>query len=116
MGKTRKRPFAIEVLAWLYIAVVLVGTAGHYANFWKHRPATDEFFWITLLGAAAVVAGAFMLRGKNWARWLALAWMAAHVVISAFHPLSELIVHLVMLVLIGMVLFRREARVYFRAA
>jgi hypothetical protein len=116
MGKSKKRPFAIAVLAWLYIVVGAVGSAGHYANFLKHRPATNEFVWITVLGAAAIVAGAFMLRGQNWARWLALAWMAAHVAISAFHPLPELVVHSALLVLISIVLFRRVARVYFSAA
>jgi len=109
------RPFSLSVLAWLYIVVGAVGTAGHYANFFKHRPALNEFVWITALGAAAIVAGAFMLRGQDWARWLALAWMAAHVAISAFHPLRELIVHCIVLALIAVVLFRRPVRNYFAA-
>jgi hypothetical protein len=57
-----------------------------------------------------------MLRGRNWARWLALAWMAAHVAISVFHRMPELIIHCAMLILIGVVLFRRAARQYFGAA
>ena len=48
----------------------------------------NEFVGITVIGVAAVVAGVFMLRGRNWARWLALAWMASHVAISVFHPLA----------------------------
>jgi len=58
----------------------------------------------------------FMLRGQNWARWLALLWMATHVVISAFHPMRELVIHSVVFVLIAYLLFRREAREYFSAA
>lgn len=114
--QTKKRPIAITSLSWLYIAVGVLGTAGHYGNFWTHKPTVSEFAWITTLGAAAIIAGAFMLRGHNWARWLALAWMAAHVVISVFHPLQELIVHCALLVLFSYLLFRREARMYFSAS
>jgi hypothetical protein len=43
-------------------------------------------------------------------------WIASHVVISAFHPLQELIIHCALLVLFSYLLFRREAREYFSAA
>ena len=111
-----KRPISIAILAWLYIVVGALGTAAHYLDFRTHKPMVNEFVWITVLGAAAVVAGVFMLSGRNWARWLALAWMASHVAISALHPLHELIIHSVLFVLIAFLLFRREARVYFSAA
>ena len=57
-----------------------------------------------------------MLRGQNWARWLAVAWMAFHVAISVFHPLRELAIHVVFLVLIAWILFRPGATRYFRKA
>jgi len=38
--------------------------------------------WVCLLSLAAVIAGAGLLRGYNWARWLALAWIAFHVAIQ----------------------------------
>ncbi len=113
--QTRKRPITITSLSWLYIAVGSLGTAGHYGNFLTHKPTVSEFAWITVLGVAAVVAGVFMLRGLSWARWLAIAWMAAHVVISVFHPLSELIIHCTLLALFSYLLFRRDAREYFSA-
>lgn len=111
-----KRPISITILAWLYIAVGVLGTAAHYADFRAHKPIVNEFVSITLLGAVAIVAGAFMLRGRNWARWLALAWMASHVAISAFHPLHELIIHSALFVLFAFLLFQRKARAYFSAA
>lgn len=114
--QAKKRPITITILSWLYIVVGALGTAAHYADFRTHWPMVNEIVWITVLGAAAVLAGAFMLRGLNWARWLALAWIASHVVISAFHPLQELIVHCTLLVLFSYLLFRREAREYFSAA
>ena len=39
-----------------------------------------------------LLAGIFMLRGHNWARWLAVAWMAFHVAIS-FPEISKLAIH-----------------------
>ncbi len=114
--KTQKRPISITILAWLYIGVGALGTAAHYLNFRTHKPIADEVLWITMLGAAAVVAGVFMLRGHSWARWLALVWIASHVVISVFHPLHELIVHCALLLLFGYLLFRRPARLYFSGA
>jgi hypothetical protein len=75
----------------------------------------NEVVWITALGAAAIVAGVFMLRGRDWARWLALAWIAAHVVISAFHLMQGLLIHSILFVLFAYLLLRREAREYFSA-
>ena len=113
IDRAKKCPISITMLSWLYIVVGVLSTAAHYAEFWTHRPTVSEFAWINLLGVEAVVAGAFMLHGKNWARWLALLWMATHVVISVFHPMREIVIHSVVFVLIGAVLFRREAREYF---
>jgi hypothetical protein len=112
----RKRPISITILAWLYIVVGALGTAAHYADFRTNKPVLNEIVWITVLGVAAIVAGVFMRDGRDWARWLALAWMAAHVVISALHLMHGLIIHSILFVLIAYLLFRREARAYFSAA
>ena len=56
----------------------------------------------------------FLLRGHNWARWLALAWIAFHVVLSAFHAIPELVIHAVFCAVFAWVLFRPEAARYFR--
>ena len=114
--RTNKQPVSITILSWLYILVGVLGTAAHYENFRMHKPLVNEFVWISVLGAAAVVAGIFMLKGRSWARWLALVWIASHVVISTFHPLHELIIHCALLVLFSYLLFRRPAREYFSAA
>jgi hypothetical protein len=114
--QTNEQPVSITILSWLYILVGVLGTAAHYEDFMMHAPIVNEFVGITVLGAAAVVAGIFMLRGRSWARWLALVWIASHVAISAFHPLPELIIHCVLLVLFSYLLFRQKAREYFSAA
>jgi hypothetical protein len=106
-----KRPVSVTILGALYIAVGVIGTAAHFFG----RPNVNELVWVGVLGLAAIVAGVFMLRGQNWARWLALAWMAFHVALSVRHPLHELIVHTVLLALFFYLLFRPEARAYFSA-
>jgi hypothetical protein len=115
IDRAKKRPISITILAWLYIVVGALSTAAHYADFRVHKPMLNEVVWITFLGAEAIFAGVFMLEGRNWARWLALLWMATHVVISAFQLMHGLLIHSVVFVLIAYLLFRPEAREYFRA-
>jgi len=55
----------------------------------------------------------FILRGHNWARWLALAWMTYHVVLSAFHTVPELLMHAVFLVILTYFLFGAAANRHF---
>ena len=55
-----------------------------------------------------------MLRGCNWARWLLAAWMAYHVVLSAFHSVTELALHTLLFGAIGYFLFRPQSSAYFR--
>ncbi len=55
-----------------------------------------------------------MLRAHNWARWLAIAWIAFHVALSAFHALGEFAIHGLLCALIAWALFRSEANRYFR--
>ena len=105
-----KRPVSVLVLACLYLAVGVAGFVGHFGDL--RQP---DGVWIELTEFLAIVAGAFMLRAQNWARWLALAWMAFHVVLS-FRVLPQLAVHALMLALIGWLLFRPEASRYFRGA
>jgi hypothetical protein len=57
-----------------------------------------------------------MLRGSNWARWLAMLWIASHVIISAFHPIRELAIHILVFAMFAWVLFRPDAASYFRRA
>jgi hypothetical protein len=104
----RKRPFAVLVIACLYIAVGGIGFVAHFHDF--RQP---EFLWIELTELLAVLAGIFMLRGHNWARWLAVAWMAFHVAISFPVP-RQIAVHSLFLAAIALLLFRPAARTYFR--
>ncbi len=105
------RPFAITVLSWLYITVGAVGLAlhGRIALESWHR----EDAWILLTELLAVVAGAFMLRGANWARWLALLWMAFHVVVGWLNGPKQVLFHAIIFAGIAFLLFRADARAWF---
>ena len=46
----------------------------------------------------------------------AVAWIGFHVVVSAFHSVAQVAVHVVFCAAIAYFLFRREAGEYFRAA
>ena len=105
-----KRPVTVWVLSCLYIAVGAIGFAYHLRELMALQP---DGVWIELTGLLAILSGVFMLRGRNWARWLALAWMAFHVAISFPVP-RQLIIHSLFLAAIAWLLFRPDARRYFR--
>jgi hypothetical protein len=105
------RPVSILILACLYIAVGAIGFVAHFRDLLAHP---QEGIWIEVTELVGLIAGAFMLRRHNWARWLALAWIVFHVILSIFHPLGELIVHATFCAVIAWILFRPPAARYFR--
>jgi hypothetical protein len=110
----RKRPASVTAISWLLIATGVIGLAFQVAQFPTAHKLDDLL--VSLVRALAIVAGVFMLRRSNWARWLAILWIAFHVVISAFHPLRELAIHVLVFAVFAFVLFRSNAAEYFRPA
>ena len=104
------RPLSVTIVSWIYIAV---GAVSFAYGFPRHSIHADDFL-AECVRLSGIVAGAFMLRGENWARWLALAWIVFHVGLSAFHLLGELAVHSGFCIVIAFILFRRDASRYFR--
>jgi hypothetical protein len=108
-----KRPLSVTILSCVYLAVGVIGFAAHFRELLAgHQDAVA----MEVTELVAIVCGAFLLRGHNWARWLAVVWIAFHVVLSAFHAIPELAVHAVFCVVIVWLLFRPEAARYFRGA
>lgn len=75
-----------------------------------------EFGLVQGVRILGVLAGGYLLGGFNWARWLLVAWLAFHVMLSAFHSLVELTVHGLLAAVVGYFLFRASAAAYFRDA
>ena len=109
-----KRPISLTLIASLYLLVGTVGFACHFREILARHAFHSDDALVELTELIAITCGLFILRGRNWARWLALAWMAFHVAISFFDSKQKLAVHGLFLVLIVYFLFRSDARGYFR--
>jgi hypothetical protein len=101
------------MIGCLYIAMGAIGFAYHFTELLAGGAFHSDVLWVELIRVAAMVFGAFLLRGHNWARWAALGWMAFHVVVGAFHDWLQFALHGVFLVLIAWLLFRPAAARYF---
>ncbi len=110
----KKRPLSVLVIGCLYIVTGAIGVAFHLTELRPRHPFQYDIVWASLVSLLAIVSGAYMLRGSNWARWLAIAWIAFHVVLSAFHSPLELVVHALLCAAFAYFLFRPEATQYFR--
>ena len=109
----RRPPASVVVIALLYLAVGIIGFVYRFRTLLAWQQGS---VWAESTELLAVIIGVFLLRGQNWARWLAVAWMAFHVVLSAFHSYAQTAVHAAFLVLIAWALFAPEAGRYFRPA
>src|SRR5438093_11252577 len=119
-----KRPRSIAVISWIFIAfgciALLAGllplvdeaASQRLAEFIAQRPVEFGLVWIARI--LAILSGAFVLYGFNWARWLLVIWMGYHVVLSALHSPLELFVHSLLFATILYFLFRPQASAYFR--
>lgn len=103
-----RRPVPVLVVACLFLLVGIIGFIYHFQQLQQ-----PDGIWIEIIEALAVLSGAFMLRGQNWARWVALGWMAFHVALSAFGAVRELFIHALILAGIAWLLFLPESRRYF---
>jgi len=112
----KTRPPTVTVISFFFVAVGIISTALHVWQFDITRPSQLEETGIYAIGAAAVVAGIYMLQGRNWARWLALGWISFHVIVAAFNRPLGLLVHGVFIALLAWFLFRRESQEWFRPA
>jgi hypothetical protein len=110
---TRKRPLTVIIVSCLLIAAGATGLVYHLSDFRMSKPFQSEIVWISLVRLLAIVSGVFMLFGKNWARWLALAWITFHVVISFYHSFQQVLIHGLIFALIVYCLYRPKAGAYF---
>lgn len=111
-------PPTITLLSFLFIAIGVISTGVHIWQFSISRPTFFEEAGIYVLGALAVVAGIYMMRGRNWARWLALGWICFHVIVAAFsqsigQAIIGVLIHGLFVALLAWFLFRRESQEWF---
>jgi hypothetical protein len=117
-----KRPLAITIVSWIFIAV---GCISLVVNL---RPINEvpaqllselkgqhhiELWFVVISAVSALVGGVFMLYGCNWARWLLVVWFAFHVIISLLHSRIEVLIHTLLFGVLLFLVFRRPASAYF---
>jgi uncharacterized membrane protein HdeD (DUF308 family) len=106
-----KRPFQVTTLGCLFIGAGILSTIYHLSK----SPLDRWTVPILLVGVIAIVAGVFLLRGARWARWLLLAWLAAHVVLSALNSLPDAMPHVVLVLVVGYFLLGSPTSKYFQS-
>jgi len=120
-----KRPHSITVISWIFIAVGSIAlfttlllplfdtTAAHRMTELKLQHPLE--FWLApVLRILALLGGVFMLYGFNWARWLLVAWMGYHIILSVFHSRFQVLMHILIFAVLLYFLFRPRASAYFR--
>ena len=108
-----KRPIYVTALGYLLIAAGAIGIVYHFTEFKSTPPS--EYLLVLVVRLIAIVSGVYLLRGKDWARWLSIAWIACHLVISIFHTKQGIVVHAVVLIAFAVLLYLPVANQYFRA-
>jgi hypothetical protein len=109
-----KRPLSVTIISWFFIAAGAVGFFYHLPELDPRTPFTNDAVWVLLVRLLAIVGGILTLRGYNIGRWLLVVWLLYHVVLSFYHELSELIMHVVLTVVISYFLFRQRGGSFFR--
>ena len=110
---TRKPSPSILCVGVLFLAVGVLDVWRGVAPLAESGRLAGDDALVLAIGVAALVGGSYVLRGRNWARWLLAGWMALHVVISAGKP-AELGAHLTIFGFVAFLLFRSRASAWFR--
>ncbi len=110
--RMKKRPIPIAIVSILFILVGVVGFAFHVKEL-SEKPY--ETIWVLFVEILAVTCGALLLFKITWARWLTIAWLLYHIIISAFNSTSQMIAHIVFLVVVSILLFLPVSSTYFRS-
>ena len=106
------RPRSITIISWLFI---IFGSIALLSGVLPFRDLVSHWY-VHLSRILMIVAGVFMLKGHNWARWLLVLWVTFHIVISALHSTLFLLMHVVIFSVILYFVFRRRSSTYFLAA
>jgi hypothetical protein len=115
------RPRSITIISWVFIVFGSISLIAGLVplgdiTFAQWVPELKAHWMVHLARIIAVVAGVFMLYGRNWARWLLVIWMVFHLVIGALHSVTQLLLHVAIFAVILYFVFRRQASAYFLPA
>jgi len=110
----KNRPLPVIIVSILFILAGCVGFVYHVREFSEPNNNLYELIWILILRILAIVCGILLLFRINWARWVTIAWLIYHIIISAFNSTSEMIAHIVFLIIVSVLLFLPVSSRYFK--
>jgi len=108
------RPRSITIIGWIFILSGSIALFSGLLPFFRGITSAQlgeelKSHWMVHLSRIiAIVGGLFLLRGRNWARWLLVAWILFHLVISAMHSLTQLLTHAAIFTIILYFLFKPQ--------
>jgi hypothetical protein len=108
----KHRPLSITLISCLFIAAGVIGIIYHASEL--KDVATPEVSLVFFVRILAIIGGIFTLRAVKWARWLLVAWITYHVILSFFHSSAEVIMHFLLSIVVVVSLFHPKANTYFR--
>jgi hypothetical protein len=112
----QQRPLSVTIVSWIYLVTGIGGIAAHAREFNPHHFFQLDPILPLTVRLLAIVAGIFMLRGHNWARWLAIMWIGYHVVCGSMQSLRAGVFHAVLFAMFAYLLFRPAANRYFQSS
>ena len=101
---------AVIVVACLYL---LIGFGVGIAIVPRLLAGQHDAIGMEITEAVAAIAGICLLLRQRWARWLAVAWMVFHVILS-WPDVGKLLMHLILSGMIAWALFRPGSAEWFR--
>jgi len=110
----KNRPLPVIIVSALFIVTGCVGLVYYIKDFFEPNSELYELIWVLFVRILAVVCGLLLFFEINQARWLAIAWLAYHIIIGAFHSTSEMIAHIVLLIMVSVLLFLPVSSIYFQ--
>jgi len=111
----KNRPLPVIIVSALFIIAGCVGFIYHIKDFYAPNVQLNGLILIQLTRILAIVCGVLLLFGVNWARWLAIGWLAYHIVISSLNSTSEMIAHILFLIIVSILLFIPVTSAYFKS-
>lgn len=109
-----RRPITVVVVGLLFILAGCLGIAFHVKDFSQPGLKLGELIWVLIVRLLAVMCGILLFFRVDWARWLAVIWLLYHVIIGALHSKSEMVMHIVLLMVVAVLLFLPATSAYFR--
>jgi hypothetical protein len=110
----KNRPLPVIIVSILFIITGCIGFVYHLKEVFEPHAKLYELFWVQFVRILAIVCGFLLFMAINWARWLAIVWLLYHVLISTFHSTSQVILHIVFLLVVIVLLYLPKSSAFFQ--